>query len=192
LGRASAPSDPAECLRLLGLPTAASAAQIKRAYRVLAQRFHPDKCGDDEASRRHFIAICSAYRTLMRTARLAAKHAPVGRCCVCHEFGEVVIGLDGLSRCPTCVLRPGNRPLLPMPNFVIVNCTAAFVMLGLSAYLLLLAIRTESLAYALGSIAAGLGVLAVLAAICIQVVYCIQPHEQKARERAKHRRPITR
>jgi len=176
------------CLRLLGLPEAASAAEIKRAYRRLAQRFHPDKNGGDESARKHFVAICNAYRVLMRKVRLVSRNTPVGRCCVCGEFGEAVVGLDGLTRCPSCVLRPGGRPLLPLPNYAIAKCGAAFAMLGLSFYLIVRAAQTESLSYALGGIAAGLGVLVALAVICLRVVFCIRPHEQKAMQQARHRR----
>jgi len=176
---------PSECLRLLGLPEAASVAQIKRAYRLLAQRFHPDKSGGDEAARKHFIAISNAYRSLMRGARLVAKGKLVGTCCVCREFGEVVPGLDGRARCPRCALRPGGRLFLPLPTFVVVRCASAFVMLVASCYLLLRAIQTGRMGYAAGAFAVALATLAVLAVICLRVVYCISPHEASLRRKAK-------
>lgn len=188
--RVSPQSDPVECLRLLGLPPAASAAQIKQAYRRLAQRFHPDKCGGDEIARRHFITICMAYRTLMRNARLVAKNVPMGRCSVCGEFGEAVIGLDGLTRCPSCTLRPGRRLCLPLPSLTIAKCTGAFVMLSVSVCLLIRAIQTEDLAYVCGGIAAGLGVIAAVALTCLRVVSCIQPREQKAQQQARNRHRV--
>ncbi|NLU22576.1 MAG: J domain-containing protein [Phycisphaerae bacterium] len=181
--------DPVECLRLLGLPEAASAAQIKRAYHLLAQRYHPDKSGGDEASRRHFVAISRAYRFLMKTARLVEDGKPVGRCRMCGEFGEAVIGLDGGTRCPACLLRPGGRLLLPVPTFVVVKCVSVFTLLGVGAYLLLRALQTGNAWYAAGGALAALAALGVLTLICLRVVYCIQPHEEAARRaRLRHRR----
>lgn len=179
--------DLSACLRLLGLPETASAAQIKRAYRLMAHRFHPDKCGGDDTARRHFVAISGAYRVLMRRARLVGKNTPVGTCCVCGEFREAVVGLDGRARCPDCMLRHGGRPLLPMPAFAVAKCGGAFAVLGVSVLLLVRAGQTGEMAYALGGVAAGLGVMVALAVVCLRVVYCIQPHEESIRRRARDR-----
>jgi hypothetical protein len=179
--------DPVECLRLLGLPEAASAAQIKRAYHLLAQRYHPDKCGGDETSRRRFVAIARAYRSLMKIARLAEDGKPIGRCCMCGAFGEAVIGLDGRTRCPACLLRPGGRPLLPMPTFEIVQCISVFALLGICAYLLLRALQSGNAWYAAGGAVTGLAAIGLLSLICLRVLYCIQPREEAAR-RARLRR----
>jgi DnaJ-domain-containing protein 1 len=48
-------------LKLLGLDQSASEQQIKRRYRVLAARHHPDKGGDEI----RFIEIRQAYETLI-------------------------------------------------------------------------------------------------------------------------------
>lgn len=182
-------------LRVLGLPEAASAAEIKRAYRYWAQRFHPDKNAGDAAARRHFDTICKAYRALMRHARLVAHNTPVGKCCICGEFREAVVGLDGQTRCPDCVLRPGGRLCLPMPSFVVVNCWAAIVLLITCLYLLIQAVHTQELVYALWATAAGVGVLVALAAACLRVVHCLQPHEaaiQRKREERERRQAAAR
>jgi hypothetical protein len=180
--------NPAECFRVLGLPDAASPAEIKRAYRRMAQRFHPDKNRGDELARRHFDTISDAYRFLMRTARLVEKGTPLGTCCVCREFGEVVVGIDGRSRCPKCVLRPGGRLLLPMPVYTIASGAGAFVLLGVAIYLLLRATATGDIVYAAGAFAAGLGAIAAVAFVCFRVVYCIQPQEQARRRVAGQQR----
>lgn len=56
-GRGSAGPSP---WAVLGVPTTASAVEIKRAYRKLAMRFHPDLGGDVEAMKR----LNDAYRSL--------------------------------------------------------------------------------------------------------------------------------
>ncbi len=62
--------------RALGLPPGASAAEIKRAYRALAKRYHPDSAGESALPR--FLAIQAAYDMLSapgsreRTGRGAA------------------------------------------------------------------------------------------------------------------------
>jgi len=48
----------------LGVPKNASADDIKRAYRKLAQRFHPDKNPDDASAEERFKEITAAYETL--------------------------------------------------------------------------------------------------------------------------------
>ena len=48
--------------RVLGLPSGASEDEIKRAYRALAKRYHPDSAG--EAALPRFLAIQAAYDLL--------------------------------------------------------------------------------------------------------------------------------
>src|SRR5690349_19825807 len=48
--------------RILGLPSGATDAEIKRAYRALAKRYHPDSAG--EAALPRFLAIQAAYDML--------------------------------------------------------------------------------------------------------------------------------
>ncbi|MBX6424050.1 DnaJ domain-containing protein [Thermosulfurimonas sp. F29] len=50
-----------EARRLLGLPRETTRAEIRRAYRRLAARYHPDRAGDAEKMR----ALNEAYRLLM-------------------------------------------------------------------------------------------------------------------------------
>jgi hypothetical protein len=67
----------------------------------------------------------------------------------------------------------------------------AFAMLGLCAYLLLRAMQTGRMGYAAAGMAAGLGVLGVLAATCLRVVYCAEPHHESSTQgcrRGKRRR----
>src|SRR5436190_4251746 len=49
---------------LLGLDRSANTGDIKRAYKRLARRYHPDINPGDRAAAAHFRAIAEAYETL--------------------------------------------------------------------------------------------------------------------------------
>jgi curved DNA-binding protein CbpA len=51
-----------QALNVLGLPPNATPQQIKRRYRALAKRYHPDRGGDQRQMQR----IIAAYELLMR------------------------------------------------------------------------------------------------------------------------------
>ena len=51
-----------QALAVLGLPPNATRQQIKRRYRVLAKKHHPDRGGDQQEMRR----IIAAYELLMK------------------------------------------------------------------------------------------------------------------------------
>ena len=51
-----------QALRVLGLPPNATPQQIKRRYRTLAKRYHPDRGGDQ----RQMQKIIAAYEFLMK------------------------------------------------------------------------------------------------------------------------------
>ena len=51
-----------QALATLGLPPSATADQIKRRYRYLAKRYHPDRGGDPQQMQK----IIAAYTLLMR------------------------------------------------------------------------------------------------------------------------------
>ncbi len=51
-----------QALRVLGLPSNATPEQIKRRYRSLAKRYHPDRGGDQRQMQR----IIAAYEYLMK------------------------------------------------------------------------------------------------------------------------------
>ena len=52
--------------KILGLPDTANMASIKRNYRRLLAKWHPDKCGDNkEACAEMTRKIVSAYETIM-------------------------------------------------------------------------------------------------------------------------------
>lgn len=49
---------------VLGVPRSASQAELKKAYRQLAQRYHPDKCPNDKAAEEKFKEAANAYHVL--------------------------------------------------------------------------------------------------------------------------------
>ena len=55
----------------LGVPSTATAAEIKKAYRKLAQQYHPDKNPDDAKSEERFKEISAAYDVLADDKRRA-------------------------------------------------------------------------------------------------------------------------
>lgn len=62
-----------ECYRILGLPSGASDAQIKKQFKKLALRFHPDRNPSPEAHE-HFILISNAVDQLLKAKDTATAH----------------------------------------------------------------------------------------------------------------------
>jgi molecular chaperone DnaJ len=50
--------------QVLGVEKTASAADLKKAYRRLAQQYHPDKCPNDKSAEEKFKEAASAYHVL--------------------------------------------------------------------------------------------------------------------------------
>jgi DnaJ-class molecular chaperone len=57
---------------ILGVPPKADAGEIKKAYRLLALRWHPDKNPGDPWATNRFLRLGEAYRVLIDPARRAA------------------------------------------------------------------------------------------------------------------------
>lgn len=68
---------------VLGVRREATTADLKKAYRQLAQRYHPDKCPGDKAAEEKFKEAANAYQILSDDEKRAA-----------YDRG----GLDGLRR----------------------------------------------------------------------------------------------
>src|SRR5688572_306444 len=49
---------------VLGVPRGASPADLKKAYRGLAQQYHPDKCPGDKSAEEKFKEAANAYQIL--------------------------------------------------------------------------------------------------------------------------------
>lgn len=69
---------------LLGVPTTATTAEIKAAYRRLARRFHPDTNAQDPEGERRFKAVARAYEILGSPASRRAYDARRSR----GQFGS--------------------------------------------------------------------------------------------------------
>ena len=92
-------------MRLLELSGPASAEDIRRAYRRLARRMHPDRHRGDDQARRHFIILVNAYRTLMRQARRIDTEWRLGECSRCGHTHEVILNQEGRPVCLSCIGR---------------------------------------------------------------------------------------
>ena len=57
---------------ILGVPPKADAGDIKKAYRLLALRWHPDRNPGDPWAAERFLRLGEAYRVLMDPDRRAA------------------------------------------------------------------------------------------------------------------------
>lgn len=55
--------------KTLQVPPHATAGEIKKAYRILAQQYHPDKNNDDPYAAAQFAEIKEAYETLTNPAK---------------------------------------------------------------------------------------------------------------------------
>ena len=64
-------TDKKDYYEILGVPRDASADDIRKAYRELAHKYHPDKTGGDEAAREKFKAVSEAYDTLKKPQKKA-------------------------------------------------------------------------------------------------------------------------
>ena len=58
--------------KILGVTPSATIAEIKKAYRALAFKYHPDKNPDNSFSEAHFKEIQEAYATLSDTNKRGA------------------------------------------------------------------------------------------------------------------------
>ncbi|XP_005526039.1 PREDICTED: dnaJ homolog subfamily C member 30 [Pseudopodoces humilis] len=63
-GRAGAPRPRSDLYEVLGVPSTATAAQIKTAYYEQSFRYHPDRNAGSAAAAARFAAVSEAYRVL--------------------------------------------------------------------------------------------------------------------------------
>ncbi len=73
---------------ILGVPPKADAGEIKKAYRLLALRWHPDRNPGDPWATNRFLRLGEAYRVLMDPARRAA-----------YDWLRAQEGQNGEDRC---------------------------------------------------------------------------------------------
>jgi curved DNA-binding protein CbpA len=61
---------------VLGVAPGASAEEMKKAYRVLARRYHPDRAGGDPVAEERFKEVKAAYDVLSDPEKRKAYEAP--------------------------------------------------------------------------------------------------------------------
>lgn len=66
-----APMTRTECFAVLGVKMSASPSEIRRAYRQLVLKLHPDRAGDESATRQAFLDVVEAYKRLKALGELA-------------------------------------------------------------------------------------------------------------------------
>ncbi len=171
-------------MRLMGLGPAAGREDVRRAYRRLALRYHPDRHGGNESSRRRFIEVVNAYRTLMKALRAVEDGRALGTCDQCGQFTEVRRSIDGRPRCRRCLLWHRSR-FLPLPGLETVRCLGATATLAAAGGLLVAAWTTGRPEAAAGACAAGATSLVLLAWTSLRVGYCLSRGEQARLNRRK-------
>lgn len=147
--------DIVDCYRTLGLPRAASAPQVREAFRRLARQFHPD-VQRNPAGRQRFIEVVHAYRVLQEELQLGRDEETCRRCPRCGRIAELLDGLDGRAGCADCLLGVAQRRrFLPLPLLVPVRHVGV------------LALYAGSIAFLAWYVARGSVLAAALAAVCI-------------------------
>lgn len=79
---------------ILRVDRCASGTEIKRAFRTLAQRFHPDVTTDPDGERK-FKEVAEAYRTLKRPDSKVAYDHQINN--VCPDSGGLAFSPPGLD-----------------------------------------------------------------------------------------------
>lgn len=68
--------DIADCYRVLGLTSVASAKEVKSSYRRLARQWHPDVNPDNQHAHDMFIQVTEAYKVLLGVVPSATSASP--------------------------------------------------------------------------------------------------------------------
>ncbi len=153
----------------LGLPPGAALDDVRRAYRRLALRAHPDLHRDQPDAHDRFVEIATAYRQLSDALR--APDAAPPRCCpLCGACAPLYTGTDGRDCCGACLLGRARR-LLPHPMMVQVRFVGVFALLLLAAVLLMRGMRTDAWAWHVAALTLVGAAMAWLAAVTIRTVH---------------------
>ncbi len=184
-----------ECLRVLGLGPDASLPQIKRAYRRLALRYHPDHArwldgiyADPSRCRTMFHRVTEAYACLVRDLRVDQAGRRLERCRRCGDLEAVRTGLDGNSYCRTCLLRAEGKRALPAPPTIVVGCTAILAGLVMSAGLLAGWVSTGRGTYWWAAVGTCAAAMVALVAVCLVIQYAAPPVPRRIRSGGALRR----
>jgi len=164
-----------EALVILGLDSGATPRQVRRAYRRLALRYHPD-CNRDAASgafkvwcQTRFRDVTGAYAVLAAGFDDQDESEHYGDCRRCGDWESLGVGLDGNAYCRTCLLEAAGKRALPAPPAVMVRLTATTVGLGVSAVALAEYVLGGGGIFGWISVGSSLAAMVVLAAVCLKV-----------------------
>ncbi|MCP4248592.1 MAG: J domain-containing protein [bacterium] len=186
--------DRLEALGVLGLGPGASGGQIKRAYRRLALRYHPDRhrAGRDEAEaawcRARFREIGEAFAVLKLTMAADRTGQRLEHCARCGDLEPVWGGLDGNAYCRTCILTARGKRVLPEPPEVLVRCGVASAILIGTVACLVAWLWTEHQAYWWLTIGGCTATILSLLLICMIAPGAALPGRQRPRTRRQHDR----
>lgn len=165
--------DRLEALGVLGLGPGASGGRIKRAYRRLALRYHPDRhrASRDEAEaawcRARFREIGEAYAVLKLTLAADLTGQSLAYCARCGDLEPVWGGLDGNAYCRDCLLSAEGKRALPAPPDVLVRCDLAAATLMGAVACLVAWIWTEHQVYWWLTMGQGAVTIVLLLLICM-------------------------
>jgi preprotein translocase subunit Sec63 len=124
---ARTPVDPIGYYALLGLPTTASAADIRQAYRTLSRQYHPDTTLlPGPAATLKFQQLNEAYATLSNPDRRAAYDQPMPNTPSIKPRTEVVLPFDAADR----PLSAGELFALMILGLTFVACLILALTLG--------------------------------------------------------------
>ena len=96
--------------QILGVPQEASAEEIRRAYRSLALKYHPDRNSGSREAEERFKELAEAFRTLSDPDRRALIETKLA------TFGEHPSGLGKFTR--SMFARDLRRVLISADAFV--------------------------------------------------------------------------
>ena len=102
-----------ESYRILGINSRAEMAEVRRRFRILAQKYHPDLNPNNPEAASQFRRVVEAYEKvqahLARTPRSEKRYYRSSRRAAKKEFFEEVLGMDPGEESPTHAMGPDFR-----------------------------------------------------------------------------------
>lgn len=153
----------------LELRPGASIDEVRRAYRRLALKAHPDLHRDRPDAHERFVAVAGAYRALMDVLRTPECARP-RTCGACGRVATLYAGTDGRECCGACLLGRARR-LLPHPVLIPVRFAGVFALLTAAACCLIRGARSDAPAWSLAALLLVTTAMGWLATVTIRTVH---------------------